>query len=62
MKKEKQRFSIYAVPSDKALILDEREKKKKKNVTDMSSLAQEFIKNNLNGSEQPKILTKRKNK
>lgn len=59
MKKEKQRFSIYAVPSDKALILDEREKRESKKVTDISMLAQKFIKNNLSG-DKPKILTKKK--
>ena len=59
MKKEKQRFSIYAVPSDKALILDEREKKKNKKETDISMLAKKFIKNNLNG-DKPKILTKKR--
>ncbi len=59
MKKEKQRFSIYAVPSDKALILDEREKRENKKETDISMLAQKFIKNNLNG-DKPKILTKKR--
>ena len=59
MKKEKQRFSIYAVPSDKSLILDEREKRENKKGTDISMLAQKFIKNNLNG-DKPKILTKKK--
>lgn len=59
MKKEKQKFSIYAVPRDKALILDEREKKENKKETDISMLAQKFIKNNLN-SNKPKILTKKR--
>ncbi len=59
MKKEKQRFSIYAVPSDKAFILDEREKKENKKGADISMLAQKFMKNNLNSSK-PKILTKKK--
>ena len=59
MKKEKQRFSIYAVPSDKSLILDEREKRENKKGTDISMLAQKFIKNNLNG-DKPKILTKKR--